>query len=190
EISEEEYENQKLEIKKKAAREEYKINMLQWTANLLAGQASVALAIANALATQPFMVGMVMAGLAAAAGAVQIASIVASKPTPPTFATGGFVPGTSYSGDNVIARVNSGEAVLNAAQQRNFMNLANGGAGGGMSVIINNSASNIVSAQPRITKEGIELMIDARVNNSLQRGRYDSSLTMANEGMSGEYYGI
>lgn len=44
------------------------------------------------------------------------------------FASGGFIGGNSYSGDRMIAHVNSGEAVLTTAQQRNFMELANGGA--------------------------------------------------------------
>lgn len=35
------------------------------------------------------------------------------------FASGGIVGGTSYSGDNVLARVNSGELILNMAQQDN-----------------------------------------------------------------------
>lgn len=35
------------------------------------------------------------------------------------FAEGGIVGGTSYSGDNVLARVNSGELILNMAQQDN-----------------------------------------------------------------------
>lgn len=35
------------------------------------------------------------------------------------FAQGGIVGGSSYSGDNVIARVNSGELILNMAQQDN-----------------------------------------------------------------------
>ena len=35
------------------------------------------------------------------------------------FAQGGIVGGTSYSGDNVIARVNSGELILSMAQQDN-----------------------------------------------------------------------
>ena len=41
------------------------------------------------------------------------------------FSQGGTVPGTSYTGDKVIAHVNSGEAVLTPQQQKNFMNLAN-----------------------------------------------------------------
>lgn len=47
-----------------------------------------------------------------------------------SFEDGGFIPGTSYSGDNKTANVNSGEAVLNTSQQKNFMDIANGGSGG------------------------------------------------------------
>lgn len=51
------------------------------------------------------------------------------------FATGGVVPGNSFSGDNVLARVNSGEMILNRAQQARLFDIADGntepgGAGG------------------------------------------------------------
>ena len=42
------------------------------------------------------------------------------------FATGGIVGGTSYTGDNIIAKVNSGEMILNDTQQANLWKLANG----------------------------------------------------------------
>lgn len=42
------------------------------------------------------------------------------------FATGGIVPGTSYTGDNVPARLNSGEMVLNKQQQARLFDIANG----------------------------------------------------------------
>lgn len=42
------------------------------------------------------------------------------------FATGGIVPGTSYTGDHVMAGLNSGEMVLNKAQQARLFDLANG----------------------------------------------------------------
>ena len=49
-----------------------------------------------------------------------------------SFAQGGIVGGSSYSGDLIPARVNSGEMILNQAQQRNLFSLANGGGGGGV----------------------------------------------------------
>ena len=36
----------------------------------------------------------------------------------------------------------------------------------------------------------IELLIDARVNDSFKNGRYNKSLNMAQQGMSGDFYGI
>ncbi|MGP1459143.1 MAG: hypothetical protein ACTTKL_07520 [Treponema sp.] len=65
-----------------------------------------------------------------------------------------------------------------------------GGVAKGTNVVINNSAANIVNAQPRISQGEIEVMIDARVNESLKDGRYSTSLKQAENGMSGEYYGI
>jgi hypothetical protein len=41
------------------------------------------------------------------------------------FANGGIVGGTSWSGDNVLARVNSGEMILNRKQQANLWETAN-----------------------------------------------------------------
>jgi hypothetical protein len=43
------------------------------------------------------------------------------------FASGGIVGGTSFTGDHVIARVNSGEMILNKAQQNRLWSFINGG---------------------------------------------------------------
>ena len=69
-----------------------------------------------------------LAAIAAGVGLVMAMLANMSK-----FAEGGYVGGNSYSGDKQLARVNSGELILNATQQRNLLNLANGkgGAGGG-----------------------------------------------------------
>lgn len=49
-----------------------------------------------------------------------------------SFADGGIVGGTSYTGDRLTARVNSGEMILNAAQQGQLFKMLNsGGVGGG-----------------------------------------------------------
>ena len=192
EISEEEYNKKVAESKKKAAKEQYKIQMWQWGASILQATANIAQGISMAIA-QGGVAGLITGALVGAAGAVQIASIIASKPTPPSFSTGGIVGGTSYSGDNIAANLNSREMVMNMGQQKALWDFINGGsrgAGGGTNIVINNSASNLVTAQPQISKDKIELLIDARVNDSLKNGRYNNSLNMANQSMSGDYYGI
>lgn len=47
-----------------------------------------------------------------------------------SFATGGIVGGNSFSGDRMLARVNSGEMILNSAQQARLFDMANGEAAG------------------------------------------------------------
>ena len=63
----------------------------------------------------------------AAAGMAQTLALVAQIKNATKFATGGIVGGSSYSGDNVYARLNSGEMVLNTRQQRNLFNLLDTG---------------------------------------------------------------
>lgn len=56
-----------------------------------------------------------------------------------------FYPEEFYTDDRVTARVNSGEAVLTAAQQRNLMALANGERGGsGTQINVTNNAKSII----------------------------------------------
>lgn len=192
EISEEEYNEAITESKRKAAKEQYKIQMVQWGAQLLQATANIAQGVTKAIADGG-VAGMITGALVAAAGGVQIASIIASKPTPPSFSTGGIIGGSSYHGDNIAANLNSREMVMNQAQQKGLWDFINGGsngAGNGANIVINNSAANIVNAQPQITRGQIEIMIDARVNDSLKNGRYNNSLSQAQQGMSGDFYGI
>ena len=192
EIGEEEYNKKVAESKKKAAKEQYKIQMWQWGASILQATANIAQGISMAIA-QGGVAGLITGALVGAAGAVQIASIIASKPTPPSFSTGGIIAGSSTHGDNIAANLNSREMVMNMSQQKalwDFINGGSNGGAGGTNIVINNSASNLVRAQPQITKDKIELLIDARVNDSLKNGRYNTSLNMAQQGMSGDFYGI
>lgn len=191
EIGEEEYNKEVAESKKKAAKEQYKIQMWQWSASILQATANIAQGVSMAIA-QGGVAGLITGALVGAAGAVQIASIIASKPTPPSFSTGGIVGGTSYSGDNIAANLNSREMVMNMGQQKALWDFINGGSNGNSrtNIVINNSASNMVRAQPQITKDKIEILIDARVSDSLKNGRYNSALNQAQQGMSGDYYGI
>ncbi|MDP4207671.1 MAG: hypothetical protein Q8928_02540 [Bacteroidota bacterium] len=88
---------------------------------IIAEQLSIGVsnAIRSALEFIPFPFNLA-AGAAAGAAAVALFNSAV-----PTFATGGIVPGTSYTGDQVFARVNSGEMVLNAGQQGNLFSMLN-----------------------------------------------------------------
>ena len=57
------------------------------------------------------------------------AGLIAAIANIPKFADGGIFTGNSFIGDMNIARVNSGEMILNNRQQRNLFNLLNGNGG-------------------------------------------------------------
>ena len=61
-----------------------------------------------------------------------IAAMIAAFASIPKFATGGIVGGNYPTGDKVLARLNSGEMILNKKQQGNLYGLlTNGGNGNG-----------------------------------------------------------
>ena len=69
-----------------------------------------------------------MVGLVLGAVAGQVASIKQAKNIlngSDKYAVGGVVGGTSYSGDKLTAKVNSGEMILNREQQTNLFKMAN-----------------------------------------------------------------
>ena len=68
------------------------------------------------------IVGIAMA----AAGLIAIMALMSQLPK---FAKGGIVGGGGTSGDNMLARVNSGEMILNGTQQKRLFNAINGGLG-------------------------------------------------------------
>jgi len=175
EMSETEYTAKMKEIKKKAAQEEYKVKMFQWTASMLAAVANIAEGVSKTIALG-FPIGLATAPIVAAAGAVQIASIVASKPIPPNFAHGGIVGGSSYYGDNVNANVNSGEMITNFPQQKRLWAMLNGEKQYKPSfpITVNNTQSNRVSAyaQERNGEVFIEI-IDKHINKGFTDGTYD-----------------
>ena len=72
--------------------------------------------------------GIPVVGPALAIGAVAavVAAILAGMKK---FAKGGVIDYGSSTGDKTLARVNRGEMILNPAQQRNLLNLANGKSG-------------------------------------------------------------
>ena len=72
-------------------------------------------------ASMPFPYNLI----AIAAG---IAAVIAALSMISGFATGGVVGGNSPTGDRVLARVNSGEMILNKRQQQRLLYILNGGA--------------------------------------------------------------
>lgn len=105
---------------------------INYAANIIAGVASMLPALASLFgitaalgmaeqAKLPFPLSVIAL---AATGAALVASIAMI----PKFANGGIVSGNSFAGDNVIARVNSGEMILNNKQQANLFSLLDGGA--------------------------------------------------------------
>lgn len=67
-------------------------------------------------------------GLALAA--IGISAVMGMFSKIPKFETGGIVGGSSFRGDTITARVNSGEMILNASQQAQLFAMANGAGGG------------------------------------------------------------
>ncbi|MGP1430914.1 MAG: hypothetical protein ACTTJ4_01120 [Treponema sp.] len=188
EVSETEYSQKMKEIKKKAAQEEYKVKMFQWTASMLSAAVNIAEGVSKTL-TLGFPVGLAMAPIVAAAGAVQVASIVASKPVPPKFAKGGIVGGSSYYGDAVSAQVNSGEMITNFPQQKRLWAMLNGDAQYKPSfpITINNTQSNRVSAYAKEHNGAVFIeIIDKHINKGFADGTYDQGFA----GMQGRHAGV
>ncbi|MDR2728506.1 MAG: hypothetical protein LBB56_05180 [Chitinispirillales bacterium] len=158
-MSEEEKQKAIDEINKKAEAEKKKLAMAEKAIAISKAAINTALAIGNALTTTPFPAGLVMAGVAGAMGAAQVAAISAQS-----FEQGGIVPGTSFTGDQIAARVNSGEMILNRSQQSQLFAMANGAGGGGGggsnsvsmggdTIVINGNADSDTVEQIRQTKQ-------------------------------------
>ena len=62
-----------------------------------------------------------------AAIATVVATIASVFSSLPKFADGGIVGGSSYFGDKLLARVNSGEMILNQGQQARLLSMTEGG---------------------------------------------------------------
>lgn len=127
---------------------------LQWGANVLRAIAQAVPALASLTATENAAATASSAkAVAGGAGAVAnipyvgpalaiaaAASITAAIAAAPKFATGGVVPGVSFSGDNVLARVNSQEMVLTREQQTILSDRLNGdNLGGRVEFVIRDS---------------------------------------------------
>jgi hypothetical protein len=63
--------------------------------------------------------------------ATAVSGVLSAFAAIPSFATGGIISGASTTGDNVLARLNSGEMVLNTSQQAKLFHSLNTGNSGG-----------------------------------------------------------
>lgn len=190
EVTEEEYYEKTKELKKKAAQDEYKIKMFEWTASMLSATANIAEGIAKAYA-QGYPAGLITGALVGAAGAVQLAAITAAKPIPPHFREGGVIGGfggASYGSDNTIIAARTGEFVLNANQQRALWDKLNGQDGrGGWNLTVNNTQSGRVDTNV-YEKDGALYIdiIDKHINKGFADGTFDagfSAMNTRNEGV-------
>lgn len=186
EMEETEYYEKQKQIKRKAAQEEYKIKMFEWTASLLAATANVAEGVTKAIA-QGGVMGIINGALVGASGMLQIASITAARPTPPNFWQGGFIGGmngASMGGDNTYIHARTGELVINAAQQRHLWDMLNGQqqrGDMGSNITVNNTQSNVVDTDVRnVNGETIIDILDKHINNGLTTGIYDAGLAGVN----------
>ena len=89
-----------------------------------AGEAVAGATASGAKLPFPYNIAAIAAGLVA---------VLAALASMSKFANGGIVGGNSFSGDKVLARVNSGEAVITRGQQKTMFDILNGkkGLGGG-----------------------------------------------------------
>lgn len=192
-ISYDEYCQKKDELDKKAAKREYKIKLAQWTMDLAMANVSAAQAVANALTSGTPPSNILNAVAAGMLGAAQIATIMGAKPSAPSFSTGGFLTGNSTSGDKIPFKGNAGEAILNPAEQRNFMRLANGEGTQApvtvnMPITIENNAANDVSVSAENDYNRVKITVDKIVNAGLRSGVYNEGLSAANSSMKGAKY--
>ena len=123
--------------------------------------------VSKAWALGPIL-GPPLAALVAAAGAMQIANIASTNPS---FATGGIVPGNSYTGDRVQANVNSGEMILNRQQQANLFNqIKSGGGDSSRMESLLGAIYSAIESQPIVVNVGGKTVVDT-LRSELRSGR-------------------
>ncbi len=144
--------------KKEAAKGEQKLAMIASIIN-------TAQAVSGALTMKPPPLGIAMAIIVGALGAVQT-GIIASQ----AFAQGGIIQpeqGVPTYGDKTQVSANPGEMIINQRQQRNLLAMANGyGGGGGIQinetiVVQGNMDSNAIAELKQHREEWLEMLRDS-----------------------------
>lgn len=115
-------------------------------------------AAAQALAVPPAP-NLALAGLAKTAGALNLGAVLAQ--TIKGYEDGGVVGGNSFSGDKVMARVNSGEMILNREQQSNLFKQVNSPSPSNQNITVHTSVvvdgETIARAVSKQVANGFEL---------------------------------
>ncbi len=117
---------------------------------------SIAGATASGTATGPLAIFSTPAFIATA-----VAGVIGAFAAIPKFETGGVVGGSSFYGDKILARVNSGELILNSSQQKKLY--------GGLTD--NSSSSNINVSVTDIVIEGDKMRL-IMGRNDIKRNRF------------------
>ena len=94
----------------------------------------------------------------AASGTATMISTIAAIKSATKFEHGGMVPGNSFTGDNIVARLNSGEGVLTANGVQNAANMAASLRGRG----------SAPSTTPYVTGENIVIGVNAHLRRAGQ----------------------
>lgn len=119
----EETERKKVELERQQAVREKALGIMN-------ASIATAVSIIKMLADPGGFAGIALSVLAGITGAAQVAAI-AAEPLP-QFEHGGTISGTSYTGDKVLVRANSGEGIYNGTQANNLLQeIANNPARGG-----------------------------------------------------------
>ncbi len=125
-------------------------------------------AVQNAFATGgPFPLNLAAGAAMALQTGIQIRNIANQQA--PSFATGGIVPGSSYVGDRVTARVNSGEMILNRQQQSALFSQINGGGLAGNTLAYLSEIASLLRGGQVIQIDGKNIV--AVVRDGLSAGR-------------------
>lgn len=121
--------------------------------------ATAALGIAQAFVTGGASLVSVAPALAGSVAAFTASGAI--KAAAAKYEDGGIVPGDSYTGDNVLVRVNSREMILNQEQQAQLFDQLNSGGGGQLSLVINLDGRQIAKNTINLVNNR-EILINAR----------------------------
>ena len=90
--------------------------------------------------------------------ATAIAGVLSAFASIPKFATGGIVGGNSMYGDKILARLNSGEMILNDRQQRSLFGMINTSSDSGLNLEL--------ALGTKISGSDIELVVERAIRKN------------------------